>query len=217
MRNFAAILLAALAVSGLSAQEDNEDAVAAIDSLVEICINDAVDWGDGAPHLSFEIPTIEWETELVDFILTEEEAEAAIIDLVGVFYPGQTGRFVRPVYGLITSRYGYRPQFGRDHKGIDLSVRDGEDIRAALGGMVSRVAFDPGGYGNYVILTHSGGLETRYAHLSRSYVVPGQLVSAGTVIGAGGTTGNATGPCLHFETRRFGIPQDPLLLFPSFF
>ena len=121
--------------------------------------------------------------------------------------------FYRPVWGIITSGYGYRPSFGRVHKGIDLSLQVGDTVRAALPGVVTYVSYDAGGYGNYVVLAHSDGLETRYGHLSYSLVSPGKTVVAGEAIALGGNTGNSTGPHLHFETRYRGIPIDPRTLF----
>lgn len=121
--------------------------------------------------------------------------------------------FYRPVMGVITSRYGYRPSFGRIHHGVDLSLSVGDTVRAALPGIVSRVSYDAGGYGNYVVMAHSNGVETRYGHLSGSLVYPGQRVEAGEPIALGGNTGNSTGPHLHFETRYMGTPVDPLTVF----
>ena len=67
-----------------------------------------------------------------------------------------------------------------------------------------------GGYGNYIILSHGNGITTRYAHASQLYVTAGQTVSKGQVIAAVGTTGNSTGPHLHFEVRVNGSHTNPL-------
>ena len=117
--------------------------------------------------------------------------------------------FQRPVSGMITSDFGFRQRYGRIHHGIDISLHTGDTVRAALPGVVTYVSYEPGGYGKYVILAHSDGLETRYAHLSESLVMPGETVRAGEPIALGGTTGNSTGPHLHFETRVYGMPLDP--------
>lgn len=118
-----------------------------------------------------------------------------------------------PVPGRVTSHFGYRPSFKRMHKGIDVSLHVGDTVRAALDGTVTRVANDPPGYGLYVIVTHSNGLETRYGHLSRQLVTQGMRVFAGDALGLGGSTGNSTGPHLHFETRRNGEAFDPIEMF----
>lgn len=121
--------------------------------------------------------------------------------------------FYRPVWGRITSNFGYRPSFGRMHKGVDIALNTGDTVRAALPGIVMRVSYDPGGYGNFVVLTHSNGVETRYAHLQEAIAFPGQRVEAGQPIALGGNTGNSTGPHLHFEVRHMGTPVDPLATF----
>lgn len=121
--------------------------------------------------------------------------------------------FYRPVWGIITSRYGYRPKFGRMHYGVDLALNIGDTVRAALPGVVTLVSYDDGGYGHYLTIKHSNGVETRYGHLSRSLTLPGQRVEAGEPIALGGNTGNSTGPHLHFEARYMGTPMDPLKVF----
>lgn len=124
-----------------------------------------------------------------------------------------TAAFVRPVPGRVTSSFGYRAAFGRNHSGIDLHLRTGDTVRAAMSGVVDKVSFEAGGYGNYVVLSHPDGIETRYAHLLRSLVTPGEYVAAGEAIALGGNTGNSTGPHLHFETRMMGAAVNPATLF----
>jgi len=121
--------------------------------------------------------------------------------------------FYRPAWGHITSGFGFRPKFNRVHKGVDISLSVGDTVRAALPGIVGQVNYEPGGYGNYVVLAHSNGVETRYAHLSESLVYPGQQIEAGEPIALGGNTGNSTGPHLHFETRYMGTAIDPTTVF----
>lgn len=123
------------------------------------------------------------------------------------------GNLALPVNGFVTSGFGYRPSLGRMHKGIDLHLQVGDTVRAALDGEVSRVSVDPHGYGLFVVIRHAGDLETRYGHLSNSLVSPGERVGAGEAIGLGGTSGNSTGPHLHFETRQGGEAFDPSYIF----
>ena len=125
---------------------------------------------------------------------------------------GRAG-FFRPVPGIITSRFGWRPKFQRIHHGIDLSLQIGDTVRAALTGTVERIAYDHDGYGHYVVVSHPDGMETIYGHLQYPVVAQGQPIFAGQPIGIGGNTGNSTGPHLHFETRLGGVAVDPLLLF----
>lgn len=123
------------------------------------------------------------------------------------------GTAVLPIMGQITSRFGYRPSFGRMHKGVDIGLQIGDTIVASMDGTVARVAQDPKGYGLFVCLTHPNGMETRYAHLSRALVIPSMRVKAGQPIALGGNTGNSTGPHLHFETIVNGKAVDPTTMF----
>jgi len=97
------------------------------------------------------------------------------------------------------------------HTGVDLAAPEGTPVAAAADGIVLAVGGTAGGYGNYVILAHGGGLETLYAHLQRSTVALGQKVTAGALIGYEGSTGFSTGPHLHFEVRLDGAVVDPAL------
>lgn len=109
----------------------------------------------------------------------------------------------------VTSNYGYRARYRREHKGIDLALRTGDDVRAAFDGKVRIRGYERGGYGNYIVIRHPNGLETVYGHMSRCIAKEGQIVRAGEVIGKGGSTGRSTGPHLHFETRFLGIDINP--------
>ncbi|MDE6649531.1 MAG: peptidoglycan DD-metalloendopeptidase family protein [Muribaculaceae bacterium] len=130
------------------------------------------------------------------------------------YIPPTLGKeFYRPVPGIITSRFGWRPQFQRIHHGIDLRLQIGDTVRAAVSGTVKHISYDPDGYGHYVVMTHSDGMETVYGHLQHALVAQGQFVSAGQPVALGGNTGNSTGPHLHFETRMGGVAVDPLILF----
>lgn len=113
----------------------------------------------------------------------------------------------------VTSGFGYRPKFGRMHKGIDLAMPVGDTIRVPLPGTVRKVCYEAKGYGHYVTVVHDDGLETRYAHLSRTFVLPGQRVNTGEAIALSGNSGNSTGSHLHFETRYLGIAVNPADIF----
>lgn len=131
-------------------------------------------------------------------------------------YPSYlSGDFRMPINGSYTSFFGYRPKFGRYHKGVDIALKVGDTVRCALPGVVVKVKCDPKGYGNYVVVRHGNDLETLYAHLTRELVVSGQKLRAGEALGLGGTTGNSTGPHLHFETRVKGEAIDPLFYLPK--
>lgn len=121
--------------------------------------------------------------------------------------------FQLPARGRLTSSYGYRPKYGRFHKGIDVAMNLGDTVCCALPGVVTVIGYEKGGYGRYVVVSHSGGVETLYGHLTMSIVNPGQSVYAGDAIGLAGSTGNSTGPHLHFETRYRGVAIDPVSWF----
>lgn len=113
----------------------------------------------------------------------------------------------------VTSRYGYRSQFRRNHYGLDVKVYTGDTIVSAWDGKVRVVRYDPSGWGRYVVIRHPNGLETLYAHLSKQIVEENQVVKAGEPIGLGGNTGRSTGSHLHLECRLLGEPINPELLF----
>lgn len=113
----------------------------------------------------------------------------------------------------MSSGYGYRrdPVFGssRFHSGLDFAAKQGTDVFATADGTVS-VASRKSGYGNCVDIEHGYNYLTRYAHLSRITVAPGQTVKRGEKIGEVGSTGKSTGPHLHYEVRFKDEPQNPV-------
>lgn len=104
--------------------------------------------------------------------------------------------------------------FSSIHSGVDLAAPTGTAVRAANGGVVIYAGWNTWGYGNTIVLAH-GPFLTLYGHLSAINVRCGQMVSSGSVIGAVGTTGNSTGPHLHFEIRYGQTPTDPLSTMPG--
>jgi len=122
------------------------------------------------------------------------------------------GGLLMPVQGRVGSPMGMRthPITGqrRMHAGQDIAAPTGTPIRAAQAGTVA-FAGVRGGYGNLVVIEHPDGTETRYAHASRLDVRAGDRVERGAVVAAVGSTGQSTGPHLHFEVRRGGEPVDP--------
>jgi murein DD-endopeptidase MepM/ murein hydrolase activator NlpD len=101
------------------------------------------------------------------------------------------------------------------HTGIDIAAPFATPVLAAGNGVVALAGSETDGfghlvgYGNYVVIAHGGGMITLYGHLDRILVQPGQPVQAGVPIGLEGSTGNSTGPHVHFELRVDGIPTDP--------
>ena len=165
-------------------------------------------------------------------MVTEELAVARAEDaprLAGI-PAAAPGHLLAPCWGPISQRFGpvdaafefpfvyqgvWYPHF---HTGLDIAVPSGTAVRAAAAGVVvlatTNLGADgrPAGYGTYVLVAHGGGLYTLYAHLSALAVSPGESVAAGQVLGLSGSTGNSTGPHLHFEVREGTQPVDPLPL-----
>lgn len=117
-----------------------------------------------------------------------------------------------PAQGVITSEFGYRvhPIFGyvRYHSGMDIANDTGTPIYATASGTVT-IAGYVSGYGNCVEIEHTHGISTLYGHCSRVLVTPGQYVNKGQEIAKMGSTGNSTGPHVHYELRFSGVPTAP--------
>ena len=156
------------------------------------------------------------ESELEGLILERErelEAQQRAAGIAGGGTSGgASGSFSWPVTGTITSPFGWRsnpfggaPEF---HQGLDIAAPTGTTVTAAAAGTVIMAQWY-GGYGNYILIDHGGGYSTGYGHLSAIYVSNGQTVQRGQAIGAVGSTGQSTGPHLHFEIRIAGKPVDP--------
>ena len=131
-----------------------------------------------------------------------------------------SGSFMWPVasYVYVSSRFGLRvhPITGqkKSHTGIDIASNQGTAVYASDGGSVTLAGWN-GGYGNCIMIDHGNGYVTLYDHLSSISVSVGQTVSQGTTIGAVGSTGNSTGPHLHFEVLKNGTRIDPEQFFSS--
>ncbi|GJM60415.1 MULTISPECIES: M23 family metallopeptidase [Persicobacter] len=107
----------------------------------------------------------------------------------------------------ITSGFGMRRY--RWHYGTDLKLQTGDSVLTVFDGVVRMARYDRRGYGYYVVVRHSNGLETLYGHLSKILVKVGQEVKAGELIGKGGNTGRSTGSHLHIEVRYKGMAINP--------
>ncbi len=123
------------------------------------------------------------------------------------------GSLGMPVAGHITSGFGMRFHpilgFSRMHKGIDIGAPVGTPVFAVIDGAVLSAGWS-GGYGNFIRLSHGGGMTSGYGHLSRIAVQAGQAVRRGQIIGYVGSTGLSTGPHLHWEIARDGVMVNPL-------
>lgn len=122
------------------------------------------------------------------------------------------GTYIWPVSAPVSSQFG--PRWGRPHNGIDLAANQGDEIRASRSGAVL-IADTVPGYGETVVLLHDDGSRTLYAHCSKLLVKAGQRIRQGQVIALVGSTGQSTGPHLHFEIIVNDQPSDPLLYLPK--
>ena len=186
------------------------DTLSTADKFKKVILYDDYTW----EYLELERPDIDedalmenWDNVAihaykdVDIASLPNEVELVLVD--------STHSFCMPVHGFLSSRYGWRGK--RPHRGIDIPLKIGDSVRSAFDGIV-RVAEGSsrtGGYGNLIVVRHPNGLETYYGHLSQILVEENEVVSAGEVIGLGGSTGRSTGPHLHFETRYMGKAFDP--------
>ncbi len=130
--------------------------------------------------------------------------------------PTDAPTFIRPVPGRVNSPFGFRihPVFGtrRMHTGIDYQGSRGDPVAASAGGTVIFSGVF-GAYGNAVIIQHSAGYTTLYAHMDSVNVSNGAAINAGDTVGFVGSTGRSTGPHLHFEVRLNGTAVDPAPLY----
>lgn len=118
-----------------------------------------------------------------------------------------------PVYGTITSGFGWRSSplesSSELHQGLDIAVGTGTPVVATADGKVVLSGWG-GGYGNLVKIDHGNGLETLYGHNDKVAVTVGQEVKKGQIISYAGSTGNSTGPHVHYEIRKNGTAVDPM-------
>lgn len=219
IKNFTLLALAVCAAIGADAETsfrlpsahkaEHNDLIARQENIGnQISVKDTQDFLD---HLFQE----EEEPELD--IYTEGWESKSVNAYVGMDVPDtktiNVSKFAMPCPGYVTSPYGYRPRFKREHKGIDLKLQTGDTVYAAFDGRVRLTNYQKAGYGYYTILRHPNGLETVYAHLSKILVKPDQDVKAGEPIALGGNTGRSFGSHLHFETRFMGYPINPAAIF----
>ena len=218
LRKFTITALTAIAAIGVAAQTyrlpsahtaEHKDLIARQENIGnQISVKDTQDFLDNLfkdeaePEL--DIYTEGWNSKSVNAYAGMEVPDMQTIDV---------SNFAMPCPGYVTTPYGYRPRFRREHKGIDLKLQTGDTVYAAFPGRVRPTNFERRGYGHYVILRHPNGLETVYGHLSKILVKPDQDVKVGEPIALGGNTGRSFGSHLHFETRYMGTPINPAAIF----
>lgn len=209
-------LLGNLSLFAQNEADDSEAAASPIDTLStadkfkKVILYDDYTW----EYLELERPDIDEDALMENWdnvaIHAYKDVEiASLPNEVELVLVDSTHSFCMPVHGSLSSHYGWRGK--RPHRGIDIPLKIGDSVRSAFDGIV-RVAEGSsrtGGYGNLIVVRHPNGLETYYGHLSQILVKENEVVSAGEVIGLGGSTGRSTGPHLHFETRYMGKAFDP--------
>lgn len=186
---------------------------------------------DGITHTVVRGDTLEalagrYGTDVTAILDSNDLADAALVPGQVLFIPGASMTtmalrramgelFITPVRGRISSPFGYRsdPFTGvrTFHTGIDIAAPSGTSIKVTLDGRVATTGYSPV-YGNYVIVTHDGGYQSLYAHMSRIRVSRGQWVVQGGVLGTVGNTGYSTGSHLHFSVYRNGKMVNPASL-----
>ena len=217
LRNLTIIALTAIAATA-SAQTfrlpkahkaEHSDLIARQENIGnQISVKDTEDFLDNLfkeeeePEL--DIYTEGWNSRSVNPFAGMAIPDSKVIDVAN---------FAMPCPGYLTSPYGYRRRFRREHKGVDLKLQTGDTVYAAFDGRVRLTNYERKGYGYYVILRHTNGLETVYGHLSKFLVKDDQDVRAGQPIALGGNTGRSFGSHLHFETRFMGYPINPAAIF----
>ena len=143
------------------------------------------------------------------------DAQAAAAAATTAAMATASGGYIGPASGIlgrplsvyaVTSEFGIRN--GVLHAGIDLGASTGTPVMAAAAGKVMQAGWYDG-YGIYAALDHGGGLSTTYGHMSAIIAAAGQTLAAGQVLGLVGSTGDSTGPHLHFETRQGGGAVNP--------
>jgi murein DD-endopeptidase MepM/ murein hydrolase activator NlpD len=167
------------------------------------------------PAEAFSVPELSRMIDELAARIDDRERQLRLLDEVSSQSRLEEERYVegRPItWGWLSSRYGYRsdPFTGKRawHAGVDLAGKDGSDIIATAGGVVT-YAGERHGYGNLVEVDHGDGLVTRYAHCKTLKVEVGDLVQKGQVLALMGSTGRSTGPHVHFEVLRNGKTENP--------
>ncbi len=159
------------------------------------------------------------EQEFQSIVLTIDETRKEFRYFPGTYLPdSQRIRFIQPLFLppletlYVTSPYGYRdhPFTGQWelHKGTDYRASVGTPVRSCSNGEIFAYG-ELEDYGKYIIIQHRNGYTSLYGHLNSIDVTKGQIVDEGDVIGRSGNTGLSTGPHLHFEIRKNGLPQNP--------
>lgn len=169
---------------------------------------------EGSNSIADEGPLVPTYTESVaDYDFLKSASFSRLDHEYAHAWQKNTAPSLWPVEGRLLSRFGEREDpfsgEGEIHAGVDISASMGTPVHAAADGVVLQAGI-MNGYGKMVVIDHGGGVTTRYAHLSRFDVIPGQDIRRGDVLGHSGATGKVTSPHLHFEVRHGGVAVNPM-------
>jgi murein DD-endopeptidase MepM/ murein hydrolase activator NlpD len=175
----------------------------------------------GKAHATLQTRIADLQNEIKGLAAQEASLQAKLAANSGTFSPaiaaiglppGVHSALIWPVHGPVTREFGY--QRGGFHPGIDIAPPYGTPIHSSGNGVVIYAGWESG-YGNYTCVNNGGGISTCVGHQSAIYVTVGQTVRQGQVIGAEGSTGNSTGPHVHFEVRVNGVVNNPRNFVPG--
>ena len=175
--------------------------VPAVEESEQIVSNDdPVETDDAEQSLALKKPVLDEEVPIAKPV----QQQTAEIDAAPT-----VGSMRWPVKGKIISEYGAKPN-GLKNEGINIAVPEGTGVRAAESGVVAYAGNELKGYGNLVLVRHSNGFVTAYAHASELMVKRGDTIKRGQIIAKSGQSGEVGSPQLHFEIRKGSSPVDPL-------
>ncbi|MCL5781946.1 MAG: peptidoglycan DD-metalloendopeptidase family protein [Patescibacteria group bacterium] len=191
-----------LPVSGISYEIAKGDTVSTIAKKYNADVNDILNYNDitlsTKLSVGYKILIPDAELSQAQIATKRNNSNASVVSNDGRNYPSYTGYYIRPIVG------GHESQGIHGHNAVDLAAPVGTEILASASGRVIISKNDGlwhGGYGNYVVISHPNGTQTLYAHMLKTAVSAGDVVSRGEIIGYIGMTGHTTGPHVHFEIR----------------
>lgn len=186
------------------------DTIATSDPETKVVMYSNNTWSYYRPEMAQRLDSMETFTNNWDTTKMYTYKDVKVADLPEIIELNlikDISEFHAPIKGIIRSKYSWRSR--RMHKGVDVPLKTGDPVYATFEGKVRIAEYNTGGYGYFIILRHSNGLETWHGHLCRLNVKSGDYVKAGQVIGFGGNTGRSTGPHLHYEMRYRDLTFDP--------
>jgi murein DD-endopeptidase MepM/ murein hydrolase activator NlpD len=167
---------------------------------------------------NYDYGALKEKSESIDFTKLQDKLTNIIEQIRSKITGSQTAtekiksEFILPVKGVETSPYGYREdpitKEKKFHAGVDIDAKENTDVLASYAGKVKECGTD-GQLGNYILIDHGEGIETKYAHLNKILIKKEDAVKKSQVIAKSGNTGKSTGPHLHFELLYMGENEDP--------